>query len=162
MKNTKIGNSVEHLWTIACSASAIDSETNNVSLFNIIEEVGFQLPSTDGKLANFSEKKAIPVVIELVSLWKRVATVGEISSDIKFELLDATNQKMQEVACHLEFKPQHQRMRTRIRMNAINITGQGEYNFSVLLKENGGEEFKEIARIPLVVKIVVPIDFKSL
>lgn len=154
-------NLIQHIWTILCSSSSIDSQTNNVSLYNIIEEVGFQLQPTNGQQVNFSEKKGLPFNMEVVSLWKRT-NQENLVADAKVELLDPSNQKMQEALYKLEFKPQHQRMRFIIKMNGITITSQGEYNFSILLKEDGSDNFKEVARIPIVVKITAPTDLRLL
>ncbi len=153
MKNIKSKSKIEHLWTIACSSSSIDGETNNVSLFNIIEEVGIQLQPPVGQVIDFEEKKAFPLQMEIISLWKRLVNDVDIASDIKIELLDPNNKKLQEMPYRLEIKSQHQRMRMRIRVNGMNFTGQGEYHFSVLVKEEEGDNFQEVARIPLLVKI---------
>jgi hypothetical protein len=157
MKDMKKENLIQHIWTILCSSSSIDSQTNNVSLYNVVEEVGFQLQPTNGQQVNFSEKKGVPFNMEVVSLWKRT-NQENLVADAKIELLDPSNQKMQEALYKLEFKPQHQRMRSIIKMNGITITGQGEYNFSILLKEEGSDNFKEVARTPIVIKITAPTD----
>ena len=154
-------NLIQHIWSILCSSSSIDSQTNNVSLYNIVEEVGFKLQQTNEQQVNFSEEKKWPFNVEVVSLWKRT-NQGNLVADAKIELLDPSNKKMQEVLYKLEFKPQHQRMRSIIKMNGITITGQGEYNFSILLKEDGSDKFKEITRIPIVVKITAPTDLRLL
>lgn len=151
-KNTPIKN----LWTLVCKSSSIDNETNNVTLFNVIEEIGFLINPVTGNALNFAEKKTIPLDIELISLWKRGSSSGNLTADVKIELLDPKNVVMQEIPYKIEFKPQHERMRTRIRISSINVTSQGEYNFSILLKEQGGKSFVEVARAPIVIKISIP------
>ncbi len=66
----KIDNfGIKHIWTILCSNSSIDQNTNNVSLFNVIEQV--ELQAFDKKKINEKQEKGIPLNCELISLWNR-------------------------------------------------------------------------------------------
>ncbi len=162
MPNIKNENKIEHLWTILCSLSSIDNETNNVSLFNIIEEVAVSPQTTQGKDLGINDKKGILLPFEIISLWKRLNDTESIISDVKISFLDPNNNLMQNMGYKMEIKPQHQRMRMRVKANGITVTKQGEYFFLVEIKENTESKFREVARIPLLVKMPTPTDLKVL
>jgi len=78
-KNEKL----QHRWSILCRESSIDSQTNNISLFNILEQVGI-----DAEV--FAEKKggAIPMNLELVTLWEKQVEEEGVDAEVEVELQD--------------------------------------------------------------------------
>lgn len=158
MSNIK-NNKIEHLWTILAGSSSVDNETNSFSIFNILEEVTIQ---ANGQNMDPNEKKNISIPFEIISMWKRedIENKEEIISEVKVSLFDPKGIVVQEMGYKMEMKSQHQRMRMRVKANAITVTKQGEYYFSVKIKD--GSLLKEVAKIPLIVKMSTPIDFNLL
>lgn len=158
MSNIK-NNKIEHLWTILAGSSSVDNETNSFSIFNILEEVTIQ---ANGQNMDPNEKKNISIPFEIISMWKRedIENKEEITSEVKVSLFDPKGIVVQEMGYKMEMKSQHQRMRMRVKANAITVTKQGEYYFSVKIKD--GSLLKEVAKIPLIVKMSTPIDFNLL
>lgn len=157
MSNTK-NNKIEHLWTILAGSSSVDNESNSFSIFNILEEITIQ---ANGQSMNPNEKKNISIPFEIISMWKRVNDDKEdIISDIKVSLFDPKGELVQEMGYKMEMKSQHQKMRMRVKANGIAVTKPGEYNFSIKVKNNN--DFIEVGRTPLVVKMPVSVDFNLL
>lgn len=147
----KNNQNVEHIMTTICNSASVDAESNNLSLFNIIEEITMQ----DTNPIDLKQKKSINLPFELISVWRKLDESKEVSSDLKIVFYDPNNNLMQEIGYKLEIKNPHQRMRIRIKGNGLNVTRQGNYYFSILIKNN--EEFEEVARVPVFVKIIAPV-----
>ncbi len=63
---------IRHVWSVLCTKSSIDSDTNNISLFEILEQIQVsQFPEPAGDAIT-----VVPMPVELVSLWTR-EPVGE-------------------------------------------------------------------------------------
>lgn len=153
--NKKITKKVEHIMTTICNSSAVDRDNNSLSLFNIIEEINVDFKSDNNQPINFSEKKAVTLPFELISVWKRLDNSTEISKDMKIIFYDPDRVVMQELPYKLEIKNPHQRMRVRIKGNGLNITRQGEYYFSIQIKND--DLFEEVIKVPVFVKISSPV-----
>lgn len=146
---------IQHLMTTICQSSAVDTDTNSLSLFNIIEEINVNLKPLNNQLIDQKEKKSIPFPFELVSVWTKLID-GDVSSEIKFSLIDPLGEVIQEIPHNLEIKSTHQRMRIRIKVNGIVVTKPGQYFYLVELKSKNG--FTEVSKIPLTIKIPVSTD----
>src|SRR6266496_2777341 len=57
---------IEHAWSVLCSKSTIDAETNNISLIEVLEQISI----ATGPPAAGTEG-LIPLRVELVTLWMR-------------------------------------------------------------------------------------------
>jgi|GEM_PF-4752138 len=55
-----------HMWTIMCSKSSIDRQTNNLSLFDIIEKI-------DVAVVAQVDQIIVPIPFHLVTMWVRSA-----------------------------------------------------------------------------------------
>ena len=142
-------NKAEVLWALLCSSSSIDSETNNVSLTNIIEEL------TLGKeaFASNPEKIDLAVNFQIVSLIKKISGDKSFSIDIKLKLIDPNGTELNTVEYPVEMQADKQRMRQRINLPALTVTIAGEYRLEMLLRQEGEEKFEKGAYIPLITNI---------
>ena len=61
---------IEHVWSVLCEKSVIDSETNNLSLTNILEEIQISLKE---KGIIDSSEKTVPINFELVTMWRKIS-----------------------------------------------------------------------------------------
>ena len=59
---------INHIWTVVCTKSVIDSDTNNISLIDTIERLRINLPI--GQSSNTAPIN-ISINFEIVSLWER-------------------------------------------------------------------------------------------
>lgn len=144
-----------HTWSVLCKKASIDSITNVVSLFEVIEKLtitqnhGVSIP-VDASLESF----VMPLDFEVVTLISNI-TKKDRKPFIKIELLNSQNEKMGEIENQMEVTPKEATsLRSRVLFNTIQIKGEGVYMFKVSLKATKEEKFEEVARIPLEVKII--------
>lgn len=162
MKEKTIESKIEHLWTLLCGSSAVDNETNSLSLFNIIEEITIQ--TTPGQSMNLNDKKGIHLPFEIISCILRTQELDgkNIFVDMKIDFLDPDSQILQTTNSKVEIKSQHSRLRVRIKANGVTVTKPGVYNLVVNMKESNEKQLQEVARVPLVVKMPIPTDLNIL
>jgi len=132
---------MDHVWSVLCLKASIDRETNNISLFDVVEQIQV-LPQR--------ESGGVVGPFELVSLWTRSVGVperGEVRVSIRGPSEHLYAQEMQEIDLR-EFR----RMRARFRVAGIAIEGPGTYHFSVEVRPANSESWTEVAKIPLEVE----------
>lgn len=132
---------IDHVWSVVCSRSATDRETNNVSLFEVIEQLNVLGPLPDG--ANV----ALPISYELVSLWSRADPAEPEESTARLTLIapNDTEIHVQEFAINLTGNV---RMRTQLRSLGFPVRGAGRYTFKVEIRRLD-DHWDTVARIPV-------------
>ncbi len=151
-------NRIEHLWSVLCETALIDSETNNLSLLNVVEQLNI---SSIPQIAPIPTKGivGIPVIstkLELVSFFQRKNTEKEeLEIDATLILLDPSNKVIKEGQFKIQFPKGMKRLRFRTKINGLPITIPGEYRFNLSIKEM--DEVTEICSLPMDVKIEAKI-----
>ena len=136
---------IEHIWSVLCSSSVTDQDTNLVSMFNIIEQLNIQgEPKSDGRLG---------LGLELVSLWSRS------DEDVPNEAISRLSvySPSEEIVLHHEQKVDlmdHERMRVRTFIQGLTISEPGRYKFIIELESDDENDWREVASIPLKVEFV--------
>lgn len=133
---------IDHVWTVICSRSSIDSETKNVSLFNVIEQVNVL-----GPLPDPAEKAAAPIAFEAVTLWTRsnLAEAEESRGRLKLISPNGTEALTQEFAVNLT---EHVRLRTQLRSMGFPLLGAGRYIFTIEI-QRANNTWETVARVPV-------------
>jgi hypothetical protein len=133
---------IQHVWSVLCSRSSTDRETNNLSLFEIIEQLNVL-----GPLPDLGAKVAIPVQLEIVSLWSRSQSGEAEESRGRLTLLSPSGLEAftREFVVNLV---EHDRMRTQLRLMGLPLFGTGRYTFTVEI-QRANEQWEVVARIPL-------------
>src|SRR5262245_41092364 len=82
--HTRRSSMPAHVWTMISQASVIDKDTNNVSLFNVLESATFELAVTEGGGPVYP----IPFTFHVVSMWTRTPDEPEgISAESRLRIL---------------------------------------------------------------------------
>jgi len=150
---------VKSIWAILCQESSIDANTNNVSLFKILEEITFGLNMEElDKLKNnpkfdLTKPIALPFSSQLVILWKNLSKNENFEFPVKIILKDPNEKILQEISNNFLFQEGKERLRTVISINGIPLTKPGEYTYSIMVKQNKDEAFEEITSIPIKIGI---------
>lgn len=154
---TKELSNIQHVWSVLCTNSVIDQETNNISLNNILEEI--QIKKNVNNLVsksdrNSNKREAVLLNFELVSFWKKFIPKEEkIHFKTLIKVIDPKGENLHEILQTIEMKENIERFRSRIKFNALPFTEVGEYIFQINAKD--GKEFIEVGKIPLQVKIAI-------
>ena len=135
------------IWTILCQNSVTDAETNNISLFNVVEEV--RLPAQPPQsLSEAVSRNISPAVLELVVLWVR----SDMDSPEKgYGRVKVTQSQGVETPIGQEFEvdlTRFLRVRSRLRLAGLPISDEGHYLFKVDGKSSG-QEWTEMFELPL-------------
>ena len=147
----KIDNfGIKHIWTILCSNSSIDQNTNNVSLFNVIEQV--ELQTIDKKKIDKKMEKGIPLNSELISLWNRKSSSKKDYQE-KVEFIDPTGKVLNTIETPLKIPDNIQSFRMTFKIMGLKVTTAGEYCFKISAREDKKDDFVEVASLPLRVVI---------
>lgn len=137
---------IQHVWSVLCSKASIDRETNNISLFEVTEQIQAQGPA--------DEPGVLPCSLELVSLWSR--TEPDLPSRGEARIFLRTprtaNLMPQTQAVDLQ---EYRRLRSRLLIPSIPIEGPGIYTFVVECRQQGQEQWVEVASIPLELQMVI-------
>jgi hypothetical protein len=147
---------VRCLWGHLCTLSSIDKETNNVSLFNVIEQFNF----SNDVFQEYAKTKK-PVIIglnhEIVLVWMRTLDIDGINEELNFDfmlkLVDPTGEVIQQIYSTGNFPKEAKRNRFRINTNGIAVTMPGNYRYVIEVKKEGGDQFEAINEIPLEIKM---------
>jgi len=141
---------MKHIWSVLCSKSIVDEQTNLISLFDCIEEI--QIKRIPDKLEK-EDKKIVPVNLEITSLWFSESIKIERKLEIKIELRDPDDKIIAPTLSEFTLPEKYKRLRTRIKINKIPFTVSGEYNFDVSFREKGQKKYTNATKIPLTIKI---------
>jgi hypothetical protein len=133
---------IDHVWSVVCSRSATDRETNNLSLFEVIEQLNVL-----GPLPDPVARVALPIPFEIVSLWSRSQPGEAEESRGRVRLLapNGTEVFAQEFPVNLMENP---RMRTQMRSVGFPVLGTGRYTFAVEI-QRAADNWESVARIPV-------------
>lgn len=157
MKYQEIGTkNLRHAWSILCTSSTLDQETNNLSLNNLIEQLNVNIGKEDAKKKSEdgSQGYMIPVQLEVITRVIKRDPQMNLAFEIKIDLLDPSNKVL---ASHspgtIGLKNGVKNMRIRSRLPGFPVTAPGTYTLSVQLKEAGESEYTEVDRLPLDVSL---------
>ena len=142
---------MKHIWSVLCRHSIIDSESNNISLIDVLEGVQANYkPKNDDK--NNGRPTIIPVDFEIVSFFEDIDTSKELRFKIKIDIIAPGNivNNGSENEVVLPIGPK--RLRQRSRINGLPVTVSGSYRMVVKIKQDK-EEFKTVVELPLDVTI---------
>jgi len=137
---------IEHIWSVLCSRSVIDAETNNVSIQDVIEQIVIS--------AKPVENGFLPIQLELITLWGREESndAAKGSERVTFVSPSGKAEIVSEAEIDLSKVERH---RQRVRFPGLPISESGKYYFKVEMK-NGNNEWKQVSAIPLQVVFQPP------
>lgn len=134
------------IWAVLCERVVIDRETNNLSLFNVVEEV--QVPAQQPRsVAEALDESVIPTSYELVVLWGRSELelpekgFGRVRILLPGDKDFLTQEYEVDLTTFL-------RLRSRLRLPGLPAGGEGVYLFKVDGKSSG-QEWTEMFELPL-------------
>jgi len=141
---------IQYVWGLISQSSAIDEERNNISLFNVIDQI---FVSSEGFAEDGKTKVNMPH--EILLTWRR--TVGlsladePVSFECRIELVDPTGDVLEQVAKTFKLQENSRRTRQRIQVDGFVITEPGDYVYRVKTKEDDDNDFQTVNEIPFEV-----------
>ena len=132
---------LEHIWSVLCARSIIDSETNNVSIQDVVEQITIN--------AEPIENGFLPFPLELITLWGRKESdkPAKGTERVTFVTPSGKSEVVSEAEIDLSSVERH---RHRVRFPGLPVSEAGKYYFKVEMK-NGSNEWKLASAVPLKV-----------
>ncbi|PJB87554.1 hypothetical protein CO083_06385 [Candidatus Roizmanbacteria bacterium CG_4_9_14_0_8_um_filter_34_12] len=149
-------NMVKHVWSILCRKTIIDSATNNISLIDVFEQLQAKVSLPQNK----NIKLSIPFEYEVVNFWHKENTTNKVEIDIEITLMDPNNKTLKTFTNIVTIPDNMKRMRTILKIIGIPITTSGIYRFIVKYKEKDTNSYKQVAELPIEIKIEPSINNK--
>jgi hypothetical protein len=146
-----------HRWSVLCGRSIIDSNTNQISLFDVVEKVeaGVEVESLE-KLKNEGKGiLVIPINFELVSYISNIDPDKDSAIEMKLTLVDPKGTQLQESLPKFDMPEKIKNMRVRMGVQGMTVNESGVYLFKVWLKENKDKKFVNVAEIPVEVDLTI-------
>lgn len=140
---------MQHIWSILCRSSQIDIDTNNVSISNVFEQLVVNLDQKDYKTK--IESVNIPIEYEVVSFWVKETHEKKVKAEIMLTIVDPTGKVLKSFTQIGEMPEAMKRLRTRFKIQGLNLTKSGIYKFIVKIKEGDKKEFRIVSEVPLEV-----------
>lgn len=139
---------ISHVWSVLCSGSSIDQDTNNLSLFDTIEMIGVS-PEAEFPVV-------FPLPFQLVSLWSRTELNTPAKGYSQLKVVNPSG-KLGHVSQGEVDMTEFRRLRQRISIQGFEITELGKYLFVVEFRYEDGE-YEAVAQVPLEVSVVEPVE----
>lgn len=139
---------VQLVWSVFCSSSAIDRDTNQVSLFDVIEKISGQLPDS---LPEEGRVLPIPLHCQLVSLWERRTLGVPCSEETQVRLAAPSGQTVLSSKHQVDLT-QFERRRLRFNLAGFPYVGNGRYRFIIEWLPSGAEPV-QVGDVPVEVQV---------
>lgn len=139
---------IRHVWSILCGQSSIDQETNNLFLYNILEQLEITPKQGEEKL-NLSGKKVAGISLEFITLWQKNKEGETFDGEQLTEWVDPKGEVLNSSINPFKIPKALHRARFRFKANGIPFTVPGEYKFRASVRERGQSEFIYGGEIPL-------------
>ena len=142
---------IQCVWGLICSMSVTDKDTNNVSLFNIVEQ--FNLPE-DAFSTQKKENKTLvfPTQYEIILFFRRTLNIDifddQILGDLKIKTVDPNGNTVQETTSSVTFPKAMKKLRFRVVMAGLSFTNPGNYIHQIEMKLSTRNNFSKLLEIP--------------
>lgn len=148
-----VGAGLKVIWAVLCRNSAIDKDTNNVSLFEIIEEITFPAPPPEPpQWQQLPARLSLAPLFQLIILWTRSnQEVPEQGRGRVRILLPANDREAMAQEFEVDLT-QYLRLRNRINVPGFPVGPEGIYRF-VVESMTGPSEWAQVFELPVRVVI---------
>lgn len=135
---------IDHVWTVLCARAIVDSQSNNISLIDVIE----QLSIGDPRAAQGVEG-VVPLPVELVTLWSRAQDEQPIISRGRTSFIRPSGLLNESIREHDIDLRVSKRLRHRQHFMGLPIREPGRHIFQVDLWDDAHQDWRSVVRVPL-------------
>jgi len=136
---------IQHVWSVLCARAVIDSESNNISLFDVVEQIVAIGPGI-AAIAPGAEGVA-PVSLELVTLWSRDSLDEATRGRARLRIVGPDGMQIGNPFEYEVDLTNFVRIRNRFRMAAFPIRGPGKYSVVIETEQDGS--WRQVAQVPV-------------
>lgn len=139
---------MRHIWSVVCSKASIDRETNNISLFEVLESVQMQITGP------FQYPGSVPLEATFVTLWARDNSAEPISAQSQIRILAPDRSVLGTIASAVDLQS-NPRTRQITQLKGFPIVGSGPYEFEVAWRANDADGWHVVSRVPFEVSVTI-------
>lgn len=139
---------LRHVWSVICSKSVIDNDSNNISLFDVIEEVRIELRKE--VTPDITSHGAISFNFEWVTLWARAEFGKPTKGQVRDCVLDPSGKVIGEREYEVDLS-KHERFRIRRMLQNPLFQVSGQYQFCTQVKGEKQGIWNDVSSVPLTV-----------
>ena len=140
---------IDHVWTVVCSSAAIDMDSKNVSIQNVLEQINIPVEPAPDLVIN--------IPYQIVSFWVRSDIEMPARGRSRIALVEPGGSINPIAEMPIELT-EVERARQRVYCQGFRAPAPGRYIFRVELLESGQDEWRLVASIPLRVVHVASED----
>ncbi len=133
---------INHVFSVICDRSSIDTETNTASIFGVLEQL--TVFTRDTGLIK------LPIQFELFSHWSRMLVDQPAKGKMRVYFCSPTGDKNVRAESIIDLSSVVF-YRIRIRINGIELSGPGLYKFVIEYQASEDVEWVEVAQLPILV-----------
>jgi hypothetical protein len=149
-------NNVKCVWGLVCSLSSIDQQKNNISLFNVIDQLN--IPSQFKEQVDKEGVISIGLEHEIVFLLRRTMPLhlctDNVLLDMKISLVDPKGKLLAELLNSLSFEPKIRTLKYRVQNNLVRISTEGDYVYRAEIAHHGTNKFERVFEVPFSVQFI--------
>ncbi|MDD5639659.1 MAG: hypothetical protein PHR47_02535 [Candidatus Pacebacteria bacterium] len=140
-----------HIWSIICQNSSVDSQSNTISLFNCLENINVEI----SKSKDIADKIMLPIQFDVVSYWTIDDNKEEKSFTLKMEVIKPNGEVVIIKENAVFAKAGWDKIRNIVKFSGLElgINDSGRYIIRLSQKEKDSDGFIGIANLPLDIKI---------
>ncbi len=140
---------IEHIWSVLCTTSMVNSQTNNISLIEVTEKISIPEPPAEMQSA---DRIVIPVSLDFVSLWGRSDLGEPARQKAQMRFLAPDGMELASLRYDIDLTS-YVRYRSQTKLPTMTVHGAGKYQFIVEI-EASEDHWDVVARIPLELEII--------
>lgn len=152
-KNTSPISATKVDWALLCRSVAVDQNTNQVSIFNVIDEITINKDANIEEAVAKSKKFQISMEFALITQFEHSLKDNQGIMHVQVEVIDPSKSELGKMNMPLEIQRGKKRTRIIVQFPNLVATKSGSYNFVISLKEDNERVYTEIARVPLEINI---------
>ncbi|MDD5721080.1 MAG: hypothetical protein PHT16_01360 [Candidatus Pacebacteria bacterium] len=155
-------NSLNHVWSIICSNSLLDKDTNNLSFFNAIEKFTFKIQESELEKIKKDNKEDIifQIPFQVVSRFARQDTGKVETLDYKVMLISPEGKIISTSNQKLAIEKNIKNFRVRTNFQSLPVSKSGDYLIAIEFKDLIENRFNRVAELPIEVVLEIIPDKK--
>ena len=138
---------IQHVWSVACTRAVVDSESNNISLIEVLEEVNLSGPALPA-----GQKVLAPANVDFVTLWTREEPNTPEAGRSRVVMSDPDGQEIAESVFEIDLS-EKLRMRAIMKCPGLPVVS-GRVRIEVF-RETADHSWERMATVPIMVSFGV-------
>lgn len=130
------------VWMVLCSKTSIDQRSNNVSIFEVIEQLTVEKIPAD-------QEVSVPLNWEVAILCARSDAAVPEQHVGRLIIVMPSGKRAEAAQFEIRMTGEHRRIRNTIQSNTFLLHGPGIYEFVLEYRSLTGDQWQEAGRIPL-------------